>query len=419
MLTHSITVDYDQSGLPQRAMVYDYAAASGREILCYAKGLGMTVAQAEAGCAQVKELFIGALGNGNVILTSQFKRAVKAFELPRVLDADYEVYDCCEHVSLTAAPRLANLKLRPWQRLLANASVVYQDMEERGLLHNELPRTPHWGFALTGRSRCETFNVQGIQKDDDVISVIRADNCPEGNALVHFDWIAADCMMMAYMSQDEAMLESFRTNDPYTYLAEELNRPRDECKVMLLRDVYGFNFKSDVFSVYKGLKPWVMGRMHDARNNGRLSTALGRKFRLADDTQEEQRRTLNYTVQGSTAHMMHAVMCDLWRIPGLTLLADLHDGVVFSCSEHALGSVLKQAVSVMAWPIEDVCMAFKISDCKVGDGWHQWRPSHVCKGGRLKSLRKRDDGPPPDEAPEATPDKPRPPWAEESEDDRG
>jgi len=378
MLTHYVSLDYE-NGRPLRVRIYDYKGGRFVESALYAKGTGLNLNKIDARCDRIRQIFIAALEGKASILTHDFNETIRFFDLPLDKDAEYEVYDAAAPLPEVEVPRMR--EGREWQRLLANASVVYRDMEVRGLWHNEIPRNPKWGFTITGRSRCEVFNIQGLPHQDDVLSVVRVPDLPENGRLIHFDWISADFLMVAHMSGDQAMLKSFESSDPYLHLSRELDRPRGECKRLLLENFYGFNTSSEVFEVYPELKRWLLARMLELRKSGRLRTIMDREFVLEQDNHKEHRKVLNYTVQGSTAHMMHATLNKLWRMPHVTLLADLHDGIVLGCPDGAQLQLLKSARGVVGCPA-GWNMPFRVSMCRVSDGWHRWVPWLVCRDGK-------------------------------------
>jgi len=382
-----IIAEYDNYSRPLQVKIYNQNTGNIEIIPCYAPGTNLILEKIDENIENIRSYFDGAIDGTHTIVTNHFKSALQAFEL-HVPETEYDIYDIASRIPtqslMQSIERIGN-KVHLWQKLLANASVIYWEMERTKLLHNELVRAPIWTpDTTTGRSRCTGFNIQGLPREDTVINVIRTDQNTENDILMHFDWTAADSCVAAYMSQDQELTTSFLINDPYSHLSEVLGKSREECKRMWLVAVNAQNLNSEVFEVYRVLKLWCMEQLKKLHEDGYLRTFYNRTFRMQNDTKDEQLRVFNSVLQGGTAHLMHAALFRMYHIPNVKVIADLHDGLVLICSAAALLDVLRAAKPIMSRPLDDIdiCMAFRVSICKVGEGWHHWIPIRVCRDGK-------------------------------------
>jgi len=231
------------------------------------------------------------------IVTSDFKSHIAAFNLP--LHVNYPVYDM--HIPPLSPSeskqedvarvrkilqRLKTQNIKEYQRILANADVVYKDLQDTGLIVGYCDRKPIYGHTVTGRSKTSGFNIQGLSTDDRVWNKTTSPD----DVLLHFDWICADIRVAALLSGDEKLLRSFDHSDPYTVLMDEVNTgsgeklTRDEAKTFLLKSINSMDYTSDALTkTYPGLGEWI--RRCDARlssQDGYLETILKRRFKLAN-----------------------------------------------------------------------------------------------------------------------------------------
>jgi hypothetical protein len=338
----------------------------------YFPGTGQSLKQIREHISSFSKLYL----HGEVALNdykSHFRvfnidREIKAFDLCIWLSLHGELSKIkkmlCEH-----AKNIIGKQALEWQHLLAMASQVYALFESRPirvgykdiLLKYELD-------TLTGRARTPGFNIQGTNSEYDIK--------PEFDKFVFivFDWLAADLRMAAHMSGDQIMIDSFKDSDPYTMLTEFLHDPdfdRDAIKVRLIKALYSLSVDDPIFNLFPDFKCWMADRIVSMRENGCLSSILGRKFHVSD---ENELGVFNAQFQGSVAHAMQAVLVRVNEVYPDYLFTELHDSLILACPEGVINEVINTVTKLMlepfqGWMIEGPRMPVRVS---IGLRWKDW-----------------------------------------------
>jgi hypothetical protein len=338
-----------------------------------------------------------ASNKGRPIVLSDFKAHINAFNLPYDPNMLYNVYDLhLPDIKLNASSqqdhtlickilmKMADAPVREYQRIIANAAIVYQDLESRGLLVNYGLHRPMWSQkTFSGRSKTTGFNIQGYAENERVRPVTMPDN----SLLIHFDWICADIRVASILSQDSALQEAFDTSDPYQIMMEELNKgsvdkiTRDECKTYLLKSINSMDFDSVALTrIYPQLGFWI-GRCRQvmSKNNGYLETLLKRRFRR--DQAKNDLAVLNGVMQGSVAHAMQMCIRRIWEAFPEYLIAEIHDSLVISChpTHKHVSKAVDTVAEIMLHPFAGVLHSNPAFPLKVSVGkhWKQWRPLRI------------------------------------------
>lgn len=366
--------DYDQyPPVPLQSMV---VGDEVRFYTFYQKNTGITIKHIWETIREFLRVF------EEPVYLNDFKSHIKAFGLEQ--HVDHEVYDLClpkikvkpsdeRHGKILLAKIMAEVsKLQPqsWQRLLANSMIVYQFLEDQGVRDGFKRKSTIYSLdTYTGRSKTLQFNVQGATDQFDIRPV------RDGNFFyIHFDWVAADLRMAAYMSKDEEMFSSFETSDPYARMAEYLNDEeftRDVCKTQFLRAIYSLDYNNPILDIFPVFKEWMKERVALMRRNAFLDTILGRRFVVEDN----ELSVFNSQFQGSVAHAMQALLIRLFDRYRLNILAEVHDSIVLCCPENMVGQLIKSVIPIMFDPLRDFVpssptMPLKVS---IGNSWKKWR----------------------------------------------
>ncbi len=231
--------------------------------------------------------------------------------------------------------------------------------------------------ASTGRLSSNNPNLQNIPIREDNGRRIREAFLPSApdRWLVSADYSQVELRLVAHLSQDEQMIEAFRSGlDIHTAtaakiygvapeavdrdmrgkaksanfgiiygissfgLAQNLNIPRQEAKALI--DGY--------FQTYPKVGLSMEKAVADARENGFVATLLGRKRRLAEINsanaiarQAAERNAINAPIQGSAADLIKLAMIAIHRRikeEGLAarMILQVHDELVFDCPEPEL-----------------------------------------------------------------------------------
>ena len=315
------------------------------------------------------------------IVTNCFRHLIDVLDLPLDMRR-YNVYDM--HITdpiydVTSGERaiehLKSCEIKPYQKVFANSSIVYADMERKGLLFNHSLVSPIWSQdTYSGRSKSTGFNIQGFSEKVFVHNV----SALEGDLLVHFDWICADIRVASLLSGDENLKRSFVKSDPYKFLMKSLNNlrsskgleevfDRDECKLILLKGINSLDCGSIVFSdVYPELGEWIKNvTSHDS-----AVTMMDRRFHITED--KTKLSVFNGVMQGSVAHAMQNVIRRVWEKLGNRLICDIHDSIVLNVANDRVDikSVINIVSEIMLDPFGDgQYFPLKIS---VGKKWREY-----------------------------------------------
>lgn len=355
----------------------------------YRPGSGKILKVIEDNKKFVRDLIVKAHDRNIPIVLSDFKSYLKNFNIPRSR-ADYNVYD----LHLPAIPPLSakkdakNLKrilasmskvqTMGYQKVIANAAAVYEDLERTGLVYNYKQVKPIYSQnTYSGRSKTSGFNIQGLGEP----SLIWPTNYSENDLLIHFDWICADIRAAALMSKDKVLLDSFIDSDPYTFLMNKINEDsekkltRNESKLLLLKSINSMDFLSiPLADVYPDLGRWISNaRRKLSKENGSISTIMGRKFSIQNS--KNILAALNGTMQGSVAHLMQLVIRRIWKILGVRLITEIHDSLVicYPPRDPNFFKVVDQVANIMLRPLGDNGPVFPVN-VSIGKKWKKWKP---------------------------------------------
>ena len=353
-----------------------------KEIPIYKKDSGITIELAESRISTLRRFFEKSL-NGNLkIICNDFKKHLKALNLP-LDNPNYEVYQPPLNELSNGKDIIGyfdDLHPKDYQKILANSNVVYQSLENNGLYINyELMHPLYSTDTFSGRSKAKFFNIQGYTADDH----IRSPHVDENDILILFDWISADIRVASIMSEDSNLDESFSVSDPYTYMADKINKEsegeitREECKIFLLKSINSMDWTGDVINeIYPELARWI--RKCDYRLNEEdafLSTILGKRFYIKDS--KNKLAVLNGTMQGSVAHAMHNTLIQLHSIIPHRIVCDIHDSLVINSppSSKDINKYINIVVDIMSLPFagylpKQYKFPIKVS---IGKKWKKWK----------------------------------------------
>jgi hypothetical protein len=357
----------------------------------YRPGAGKVIKKIDSIKKTIREILIKANANKRNIVISDFKSHIKAFDIPRD-HREWNVYDV--HLSDVKSSdiaeidheivrkvliKLGDVRVQEYQKILAQAAVVYQDLEDTGLLINHNPVWPKWSQkTFSGRSKSVEFNIQGLSEDFHVVP----QGGMESDVMINFDWICADIRIASLLSNDPKLQQAFDDSDPYITLMNELNQnnvsdediDREECKKYLLKSINSMNLSSVALSsFYKRLGQWIQ-RCKETANDGRsLKTILNRSFKLS--RAKNELAVLNGAMQGSVAHAMQLVLRRIWdRLPS-RLITDIHDCLVVSAAPDEVRAVIDIIAPIMLHPFQGILdsnPAFPLQ-VSIGKRWKKWK----------------------------------------------
>ncbi len=230
--------------------------------------------------------------------------------------------------------------------------------------------------AATGRLSSSDPNLQNIPIRTEEGNRIRGAFVPEeGMVFLSADYSQIDLRVMAHYSQDEALIEAFRSGqDVHSRTAAEIfsvssmlvdGEMRRIAKSINFGIVYGMSsfglsnqlgisrkdaqrFIDKYFGLYSGVQRFMEDIVLTAREDGVVTTLLGRRRTVADihaknRNQREfaERMAINTPIQGTAADIIKLAMlrCDkAIEDSGLQakMLLQIHDELVFELPESEL-----------------------------------------------------------------------------------
>jgi DNA polymerase-1 len=309
----------------------------------------------------------------------------------------------------SAIPRLI-LEYRQLTKLVSTYLVALKEAihPRTGRIHSSFNQT----VAATGRLASSDPNLQNIPIRTEVGREIRkAFIAPPGKVLVTADYSQIELRLLAHLSQDPALIEAFHEGvDIHTAVAAQIHRTtpdrvtkdqRNGAKMVNFGIVYGITAyglarrlkvpekeAAAIIDGYKrrfsGITTFLQECIDQARAKGYVETMLKRRRPIPDvDSNQPARRALaerlaiNSVVQGSAADLIKLAMVNIHRemsapgfaTPGVKMLLQIHDELVFEAPESA-------AEEVRAFIVSRMESAMKLAvplraDSSIGRNWFE------------------------------------------------
>lgn len=355
----------------------------------YIAGTGVTIYDIRRTVMNIRNLILKVVKTDGVVITSDFKDYLAPFDLPLAVDK-YNVYDVflpklpmprdMDHVKKLlhkVMPALGKAKPMEWQKIAANAAVVYQSMENRGVLVGMMPRLSRWSQrTFTGRSKTLGFNVQGANAEYEITNPAGSpDDCQ-----IHFDWRAADIRVASILSKDADLDEMSINGDPYLAMQELIGDvSRDECKIGLLSAINAMRADNPILDMFPKLRDWISSCSLELENGRPLRSVLNRAFWPGPKV--KKRAPFNATMQGSIAHAMQLSIRRVWEELDDSLLAEIHDSLVVTCRSDpdVVRDVISRVVDIMKKPFHGILDDDPIFPVRVSlsKRWKKWEELKV------------------------------------------
>ncbi len=283
---------------------------------------------------------------------------------------------------------------------------------ETGRLHTSFDQTG----AETGRISSNNPNLQNIPVRSEIGRRVRkAFVAPAGHVLLAVDYSQVELRILAHISEDEAMLESFAqgldihaatASQVYGVpIAEVTSEQRSVAKMMNFATSYGVSayglssrtglsidearhFMQSYFRTYPGVKRYLDETIAKARRDGYVETLLGRR-RYFPILQGEnvrgsqqarsaaERAAVNHPIQGSAADILKLAMLHLHkalREQGFAarMILQVHDEIVLQAPAEELAAVAPLVVQTMEEAYE--LKAPLKAEPEVGRDWYHLQP---------------------------------------------
>jgi DNA polymerase-1 len=255
-------------------------------------------------------------------------------------------------------------------------------VEADGRIHTSYNQT----IAATGRLSSSNPNLQNIPTRTELGKKIRkAFVAQDDSYLVSIDYSQVELRIAAYLSNDSAMLDAFNSGqDFHAATAAQMfdvsidsitKGQRSQAKAINFGILYGIgpnklgkNLGLTVreasqiihkyYTVYADLHKFLEDTKFFAHNNGYVQTLFGRK-RFIQGIKSQipyikaaaERVAINAPMQGTSADVIKRAMIDihsyLQDIPGVDLIMQVHDELIFNVSRETSKDVISEIMNIM------------------------------------------------------------------------
>ena len=274
-----------------------------------------------------------------------------------------------------------------------------------GRVHSSFNQT----VAATGRLSSSNPNLQNIPMRTPEGAEIRKAFVPadDDHLLVASDYSQIELRLVAALSGDEGMVSAFREGrDIHTATAalvfdvpfEEVSRhQRNQAKTINFAILYGAGSQrlmqqleisrqeaSDLIKNYyerfTGLKRFMSGAVENAREEGYVTTLLGRKRNLRDINSKSglarslaERMAMNTPIQGTAADMIKIAMIRIDEVLRqgnyrTKMVLQVHDELVFDMPKDEVETLVPVIEKLMREAIPDLAVPIVVETDK-GDNW--------------------------------------------------
>ncbi len=258
--------------------------------------------------------------------------------------------------------------------------------EKTGRVHTSYQQT----IAATGRLSSIEPNLQNIPIKDELGRQIRqAFIAREGYQLLSIDYSQIELRLFAHLSEDPSMIQAFKDGiDIHSNTAAQMygipvtevgTDQRRAAKTINYGISYGMgpyslsaelgisvaearDFIERYFEKFPGMRDFMAGTLEYARQHGEIRTMYGRRRPVPELQGKEikglqnlshpQRYAINTVVQGSAADIIKLSMIRISEVikkdhPGVKLLLQIHDELVFEVPETEMDAFKPVAIGVM------------------------------------------------------------------------
>jgi DNA polymerase-1 len=296
-------------------------------------------------------------------------------------------------------------------RMLSKLKSTYVDplpqlvVKETGRIHTSFNQA----MAVTGRLSSNSPNLQNIPvRTEEGRKIREAFHGGEGNLLISADYSQIELRLLAHLSGDTLLVESFlRNEDIHTRTAEEIFGPiggdagenRRIAKAINFSIVYGTtafglarsvgisrgdaaDYIKSYFERYRGVTEFIEKVKESAREEGLVRTMHGRIRRISDINSRNrnaremaERMAVNTVVQGSAADLMKKAMIKVCAVLsgggakglGAKTLLQVHDELILEAPSGSAGEVARLVRETME-SAEELIVPLKV-ETSTGVNW--------------------------------------------------
>jgi DNA polymerase-1 len=295
-------------------------------------------------------------------------------------------------------------------RGLAKLKSTYTDkLPELCDAGNRVHTSYHQAVAATGRLSSSDPNLQNIPvRTAEGRRIRQAFIAPEGYRILAADYSQIELRIMAHLSGDEGLQAAFREDQDIhrATAAEVFETPLDEVTAEQRRSAKAINFGliygmsafglarqlgieraaaqeyvELYFERYPGVKRYMDETRKKAREDGYVTTVLGRRLHLPEirsrnnqRRQYAERSAINAPMQGTAADIIKLAMIRVadWLATGVIdarLIMQVHDELVFEVTEADVAKLIRELDPLMGEAVE-LSVPLKV-DAAAGLNWDE------------------------------------------------
>jgi DNA polymerase-1 len=295
-------------------------------------------------------------------------------------------------------------------RLLTKLNGTYVEgmlplIDDEGFIHAHFQQT----VTATGRLSCTEPNLQNIPVRQDIGRQFRRvfTKSHTDGSLVGADYSQVELRVMAHLSGDEALSDSFEhESDIHTMTASRVfgvpaedvtPLQRSRAKAVNFGVIYGISsfglsedlkisrkeaqaYIDDYFRVHPGVKAYMDSMVEFCKENNYVVTLLGRRRYIGEihasnymTRQLGERLAMNTPVQGTAADIMKLAMIKTYRTLNETgctsrLILQVHDELIIDCVKEEEEKVKELLEECMTNAVQlNVVLA---ADVNTGSSWY-------------------------------------------------
>jgi hypothetical protein len=215
---------------------------------------------------------------------------------------------------------------------------------------------------------------------------------PPGHGMAYIDWEQQEFAIAAALSEDQTMMESYRTGDPYIAFAKQAGvvpadatkethgAIRSQYKECALGVQYGMSDRALAEKIgepvargqelirihketYKKFWKWLDAVLNYAMLHGKIWTVFGWELHVGE--KPNPRSIINFPMQANGAEMLRLACCLLVE-NGIKVCASVHDAILIEAPLEELQEVTQKAQDLMAEASEIVLGGFRLrSEAKI------------------------------------------------------
>ena len=247
--------------------------------------------------------------------------------------------------------------------------------DENNRIHTSFMQT---GTA-TGRLSSRDPNLQNIPiRDEEGRKIRQAFTAPAGRSLISSDYSQIELVVLAHLSQDENLMEAFRSGVdihkataslifslPLEHVTQDMRRSAKTINFGIMYGMSAFRLSNDLsiprfqaqqfidnyFASYPGIQNFIQNTIMEAEDKGYVETMLGRRRYIKQILSgnknikaQAERMAINTPIQGTAADIVKKAMIAVdgalkKQFPRAKLLLQVHDELIFECDTSEVAEI--------------------------------------------------------------------------------